>query len=343
MKKFIPTLALLSVLCGLMAYAYFYEREPVRDKDKKDVVVVQKLDPDSVERIEIDEGYNMITLEKVDGKWRLTVPYDSATADIPAKNLVDAVTKLKAETKLDDVSSLADFGLTEPERKITAFLKSGGKEQLIIGGKSPVGNKRYVMKNGAGAVYVVDSFNVNPLMKSAFDLRDKSVVDDFDRDNVTTVVVMTPDKDTVCARNADEKKENEDSHATGTVDASATATADTGARKDENEKQPKWSFINRPGTNCESEANAIMSWLDYAEAKGFEDEEYPPLIDFGLVSPRYKLILWMKDNSEIKLEVGNFVGSEVYVRNANRDKVYKVERALTEKIEALKLAESKLH
>lgn len=340
MKKFIPTLGLLVILAGLLAYAYFYEQGPAGDEDSEENVVVYEIDADSIQRIEIDEGYEMTALERQDGEWRLTAPYDAATEKFVTENLVDAASSLEAETRIDDVDSLAGFGLTEPERKITVFLEDGEEMQLLVGGESPVGGKRYVMKKGDDAVYALDSIEAGALLKSAFELRDKSVADDFDRDEITAVVVMTENRETICNRNPDEEPEETGEPDPGAGAATGTAT-NTAVTETEKEEKPEWSFSRRPDTDCSAEAKALMSWLDFAKAEGFEDD-YISLKDFGLDNPRYKLILWKKDNTSIDIEVGGKTGGEVFIRNENRNKVYRVKKEITEKLNALQMAESRL-
>lgn len=344
-KRFLVTIILAAVFAGLLAYAFFYERGPTKKEKTEEAkkVTALKVDIDKLKRIEISGGYKSLTLEKKSGTWRIVAPLKTRAAKFAVENIVDNLKELKADSKVESDAggkkvNLADFGLDAPQLILTAALQSGRKETLKIGSKTPVGENYYVMKQGDPSVYVIPGYIIDSFRKTENDLRDRSIADSFNRDDVSAVALLAVDKKTVCVRRAEKegKKGSADTKSKGKkAGGKSTGPAETA-------KKPEWHFEGRDTADCGTEADSIMSDLEMTEAAGFIDQPAPKLSDYGLDKPLYILEIRFSGNKPLRFEAGSAQVGNFYLRNISRKEIYGVDKRFIDTLESLKKASSKL-
>lgn len=165
---------------ALVYWGWVVKLQPQRQAAADDAKLLFKgLDPGGTNEILLrKKGEADVLLRKVDGRWRLITP-TAAPAD------QDAVASLVSElaaAKRDEIvvakgADPHDFGLDAPSGEVTfrPSSPSAKAQVLFFGMNSPSGNEAYGMIDGRPEVFLTDLYVKNAVLKSAADLRDKTV------------------------------------------------------------------------------------------------------------------------------------------------------------------------
>ncbi|MDW8241134.1 MAG: DUF4340 domain-containing protein [Acidobacteriota bacterium] len=192
MKK--STLILLLVAVGLGVFVYFYEykggekRQQAEAERKK---IFQFKDED-ISRLSINRAGETLTFERRDNDWVMTQPI-SAKADYSnVSSLITNLTTSQIDRKLAaSADKLAGYGLEQPAVTLTITLKSGEQRQIKFGNKDFAGTSVYALIDGGQEVAMVPAYLLDSVDKSAFEWRDKSLLD-VTFEQVTALELTTP-------------------------------------------------------------------------------------------------------------------------------------------------------
>src|SRR5499425_1957886 len=152
---------------------------------------------DKVSRIEIESAGGKVMLERDGLGWKITAP-EALKADTGAVNgLLWKIRDLRAVGFLDDTAAGIARYLTKPDVTVRLW-EDGVKEAkvLLLGFSNAVraGELSGVAAPaGTGPVVMVDAKDVKEMAKTATDLRDKTVVADFDMKDVKRIRVTVGD------------------------------------------------------------------------------------------------------------------------------------------------------
>ncbi|MBI4459679.1 MAG: DUF4340 domain-containing protein [Acidobacteria bacterium] len=111
-------------------------------------------------------------------QWEIVSPPGIAASRPAIQSFLEELPKVKAVTlDLQAPSSLAEYGLDQPQRTYTFKLKDGRDTALLIGKENPNGFGRYGKLSNSTEVFMLDSLNASPLLdKTLFDLRDRRLL-----------------------------------------------------------------------------------------------------------------------------------------------------------------------
>ena len=174
------TLVLLIVFVALGAYVYFIEldRPPASETPSNELLL--DTTADEIRRLIIGAGGVDTVLTKTDDgdAWQLTAPIAAPADDTQVSSITSALAALEVRRVIDDaVVDLAPFGLAEPVVEVGFLLASDPQEQrLLVGDTTPTGNERYAMLADTGRVVLIASHLDSTFGKSAFTLRDKTIL-----------------------------------------------------------------------------------------------------------------------------------------------------------------------
>jgi Domain of unknown function (DUF4340) len=144
-----------------------------------------------------------LTLEKSNGKWRLTEPVNAPADSFSADALVRAVTGLESRGEVSGGTADAkSTGLDNPHYTIDLATKDGKSYTLLVGDKLPVGDNLYVSRKDKSERLVVSADLLEKLDKPAADYRDKKLVSDYSTAGVMQITINKPDGKIVIARNS---------------------------------------------------------------------------------------------------------------------------------------------
>jgi|CXWL01.1.fsa_nt_gi hypothetical protein len=186
MRGLASTLVLVVVLAGLGGYIYFVEnKKPAASPDARAKAFDVTTDEIEELQITITDG-DSSTLKKVDNRWQLVSPVEAEADSSEVNNMASSLASLDVQRVVDEApADLGQFGLATPHLEV-AFRVKGQTEftRLLIGEKTPTGGDIYVKRPDEPRVFLVSSFLDETFKRTAFDLRDKTLLK-FDRDAVT--------------------------------------------------------------------------------------------------------------------------------------------------------------
>jgi len=188
MRGLRSTLALIIVLVGLGAYIYFvtWKRPENADTPKKDKVF--NVASDKIDEITITPASgDGTTAKKENGNWKLVAPAATPADDSEISAVANTLSNAEVVRVVDEnPASLNDYGLSNPRVEV-AFKTDGGQQhKLYLGEKTPTGSDLFARRDDDKKVFLVAAYQETSLNKSAFDLRDKSILK-IDRDKIDSV------------------------------------------------------------------------------------------------------------------------------------------------------------
>lgn len=193
MKGLKSTIALAVVLAGLGAYIYFVTwKQPDTPDAGKKTDKVFAVASDKINEIKITSAAGeAVTARKNGTAWALTEPTSAPADEAEMSAITNALATADIVRVVDDnPSNLNDYGLSNPHIAVS-FKAEGDKDyrHLFIGEKTPTGADLFARRNDDKKVFLIASFQESSLNKTAFDLRDKSVLK-VDRDKIDSVELV---------------------------------------------------------------------------------------------------------------------------------------------------------
>src|SRR5688572_11921343 len=125
MTRVVTTLLGLAVLVGLACYVYFVEwQRPLVDEEKERIFI--ETAADDVEEVHVTlAGATPTQAKKVDGKWRLVAPVETAADEGELSSMASSLATLDVQRVVEEnATDLAKYGL-EPARVEVAFRRKG--------------------------------------------------------------------------------------------------------------------------------------------------------------------------------------------------------------------------
>ncbi|MEE8176790.1 MAG: DUF4340 domain-containing protein, partial [Acidobacteriota bacterium] len=132
-------------------------------------------------------------------QWEFLSPEGVAADSMLIQYFVESLPGLEYTPVTEEApSSLADYGLDQPQKIFSIKLKQGETVTLSVGGENPSGYAKYGMLSASPGLFLLDSPAYSVLEKTLFDLRDKRALPiDMDRaqrlelNNKAGKIVMT--------------------------------------------------------------------------------------------------------------------------------------------------------
>lgn len=185
MNSFGRTLAATLVAAGLFGYIYFVEskRDPATWKTDetsgKRERVFASLDKAKVTSLTLKRpGGEMVHAEKNGEDWALVSPFETPADPTEIGTILDALQNLETEDVVSETATnLADFGLSEPRVSVSVVATGAPQPfEIELGDAVPAAWGLFARVPGKPRVFTVATTLENTLSKSAFDLRDRSLV-----------------------------------------------------------------------------------------------------------------------------------------------------------------------
>ncbi len=267
--SFKKTLIFLAILLALGGYYYVVEvkmaakKQAAETADKR-LFTVKK---EEIATLALKRTDGEIVLKKGEKGWQLEQPVAAATDAAEVDRLLtDFADAQRDKTIADKADNLEEFGLNAPEFVLTATTAANASFVLSIGKETPTMSGFYAKTENAPAVVSIDNLTQANLSKTAFDLRDK------------TILAFDP---------AQVKK------AAFTLPANAAAPA---ATVELAQQDAVWSIAAPQQFSADTEkVNAILSQIKSARIQEFVSETPTNLAEYGLDAPQKSLALTIGD------------------------------------------------
>lgn len=185
MNSFGRTLAALAVAAGLFGYIFFVESKKDPKPEAADSLATKRekvftgLDKLKVKSLTLKKRNGEIVHAEKNGEaWALVSPQETAADSAEIGTILDALQNLETEEIVSETSpDLTAFGLSEPRVAVTAVVEGAAKPfEFELGDSVPAGSSLFARVPGKPRLFTVSSTLENTLVKSAFDLRDRSLL-----------------------------------------------------------------------------------------------------------------------------------------------------------------------
>ena len=296
-------LGIVAVLfAGLGAFVYFYEIEggKRREEAAEEAKKLFQFENEEVKSISLTRSDGSIILEKENGSWKLVAPIEAKADEAAVDGLASELSSTLLERSLESSPvDWKDYGLENPNLKITVGLKDGRRLNLELGDKdfnqaSVFGRVPHLAK-----VLVLPASLYTTVDKELLDFRDKSVLD-FDREQVREVRIRARRKTYRL------QKEGED-----------------------------WSIREPIQARADrAEIRSLLSDLEFARVEEFVERGAGRLKTYGLNEPSSRVDLFLGDSRARKtLLVGKQVGAQFYAKDDSGEDVFRIKEDLVDKLE----------
>ncbi len=155
------------------------EASKLTDLDAQQVRKITLLDrADAKDKTQTKAG--PVTLEQVDGVWRIVTPLETAADTSEVNDFIKTVLDYKYEEEVVGAETenvkLEEFGLQVPRRVITLQTEDGNSYELRLGNNAPVGYSTYFQVAGQTQIYMGSQYVLNSTQKGLFNFRDKQLI-----------------------------------------------------------------------------------------------------------------------------------------------------------------------
>jgi len=267
--SFKKTLIFLAILLALGGYYYVVEVKMAAKKQEaetadKRLLTIKK---DEMTTLTLKRADGEIVLKKGEKGWQMEQPVVAATDGAEVDRLLTAVADAQRDkTIADKAENLEEFGLNAPELTITATNAANASFSVSLGKETPTASGFYVKVGDKPEILSIDNLTQANLSKTAFDLRDKTVLA-FDPAQIKKAAFTLPATDVAPAAVIELTQEN----STWSISAPQAFRADT------------------------EKVNAILSQIKSANVKEFISETPTNLAEYGLDTPQKSLALTIGD------------------------------------------------
>ncbi len=156
-----------------------FDREP---KDWRDKTIV-KLTKDDITEYLIEGDMTLAMKKDEKGLWQVAKPEAFPAKKDEAEKTVANFADVKAVDFPE--GKLSEFGLDSPKRKITAVLKDGSKETLLVG-KDKNAYQYFVKPQNRDSVYLVEKYELESLCPALDTLKEPETKEEKKSDNATS-------------------------------------------------------------------------------------------------------------------------------------------------------------
>ncbi|MBZ5698273.1 MAG: DUF4340 domain-containing protein [Acidobacteriia bacterium] len=213
-------------------------------------VKVLSLNKDDISRVEIKKkgGDDVVLSKSGPQNWKITSPKSLIADQDQISSVLAALSPVDANGVIaEKANDLKPYGLTEPILKVSATVKDGKPQNLLIGDDTPTGDSAYAMLEGDPRLFTISISTKTSLDKGVKDLQDKHLLP-VDFEKISRVEITSPklnlafgsDNGQWVIQNPKDVR-GDTSKLEGVVEQLRTATMDPGM-KDQERKKAASSF-----------------------------------------------------------------------------------------------------
>ncbi len=140
---------------------------------------------DDISKLEVKKkDGDDVVLDRVSPlNWKISSPKALVADQSSVSTILYNLAPMDGATLIDEkAADLKQFGLAEPQARISATEKDGKTQTILFGDETPTGDAAYVMVSGESKVYSVPKNTKTNMDKGLNDLRDKRLMPvDFDK------------------------------------------------------------------------------------------------------------------------------------------------------------------
>ncbi len=168
----------LAVFGAVLAFALWWTKARPSASEQAEATPTPEplwqLAASEVAALQIDDlalGRAVEVNRREEGGWEVVSPLGASLDDAAVEMAVTWLESPRPRAVLSPEGALTDYGLDQPQARITVRLRDGSSRVLEVGGETPSGTTTYVRLPGTAAVYVVSKYGLSQvlsLVESAF-------------------------------------------------------------------------------------------------------------------------------------------------------------------------------
>ncbi len=299
MKKSTLILFLVALLGGALVYYTEIKPGKPRDEEKDTSREAFKLNREDINQIVLTRAGQNVTFENKDNKWLITQPLSALADDATINSIIGDLVSARVTRDIPATAEqLKNFGLTEPKVKLEVKLKNGQSHKIELGDKDFSGSAVYAKIDGGQSIASLSGSLLTSADKDLKDLRDRSVLGGLSQYDIKGLKLSTESGPVSLA------KEGESWKLTAPVSGAAE----------------------------ESEVNSLLSEITSAKAAEVVSETADDLAKYGLNAAKYGVTAQLTSGGERALSIGAKVEEQYYAKVSDRPQIYKIEKALYDKL-----------
>jgi len=155
-------------------------------------VSVFSINKDSVKEISWEYEDEEIAVEKVGSAWRYTGDSTFPLSLAKVDQMLTAISNVKASRAIEDVDSLAEYGLDKPSYRVRISNEEGLLVGFSIGDKNEITGDYYLKTDDSESIYLVDGTLPAAFGNTLLDVVQRETIPDMT--TVDALVISTPKK-----------------------------------------------------------------------------------------------------------------------------------------------------
>lgn len=192
MKKTGKLIAGVLVL-GILGGSYVIlknHNEKTEEAEEDEIVEVAAISLEDINQLAFTLDDGDVIFKKENDVWQNQLDPDFPLNEDKITDITEQLSSIKADRVLEDIESLAEYGLDEPQNKIQIMNQSGEEQVIYVGNENQVTNQYYLQINDdKETVYVVASSVVTPFTGKLYDFAEADSLPVIDSTGVKDITV----------------------------------------------------------------------------------------------------------------------------------------------------------
>lgn len=181
---------LVGAYAGLMVWN---DQKAKQEEEQEEAAVIHITEDADVSAFTYTDGSQTMSFAKEEDSWYYEEDKEIPMSQSVVENIADTIGNLTAVRQLESPDDPEDYGLTEPDYRIT-YQTDDGEKVLLIG--SMTGENYYASMDGSEDIYTIDSTLVSSLLFDLSELVQTDTVPTISSGNLKKVEVTEGDTTT---------------------------------------------------------------------------------------------------------------------------------------------------
>lgn len=171
-RKWIMPVCLLLVFLLLLGLYFILKRKNASEEEaESSKIQVLSVESGKVEKFSFQTEDESASFSKKDDEWKNDDDKEFPVDQDALETLLESITSLEAERKLENVDGLSEYGLEDPSDTITVQDERGTKNEILVGNKNQSTGDYYIsLQNEPNTVYVVSEDLASLLPENVMEL-----------------------------------------------------------------------------------------------------------------------------------------------------------------------------
>jgi hypothetical protein len=163
-RPWLPTVILVGIVALLVLFVIFVMpnlNPPLEPDVQPTLALLWPFASEDIVSISVTKGFQTTTVERTGMTWHVVAPSPGDADILRVYDVADQVAMMRSRILK---GNLADFGLAEPQAKVTLGLSDGTTVSFAIGDQNPNQTDYYVQKEDDPEIHLVAASSISGLL-----------------------------------------------------------------------------------------------------------------------------------------------------------------------------------